>query len=217
MSEDAPLFGEGGTAVSIAGFELRRAIVDDVSHLKRVYAEAFYDDPIVEWMIPDERSRRQRLRRFFAIELRYVALPRGAVWMSTDLSGAAMSTAPGAWRLPLRAFLLEGTTFGRWQHRAGRLAAAMHRRHPRQPSYHFRDIGVLPEQQGRGLGSALMRPTLDRCNREGLPAYLEATSERSAALYERLGFQLIDELRVGGSPPLWLMLRSPQALTPYEA
>jgi GNAT superfamily N-acetyltransferase len=214
MGEDTPPLGKSGTAVSIYGFELRRATVDDVSRLKRVYAEAFYEDPIIEWMIPDERSRRQRSRRFFAIELRHVALARGAVWTTTDLSGAAMSVAPGAWRLPLRAFLLEGTTFGRWQLRAGRLAAAMHRRHPRQSAYYFRDIGVLPEKQGQGLGGALMRPTLERCDREGLPAYLEATSERSAALYERLGFKLTDELRVGGSPPLWLMLRPPQGRTP---
>lgn len=214
MSEGALPSGAGAATASIAGFELRRATVDDVARLKRVYAEAFYNDPIVEWMLPDERGRRRRLRRFFAIELRHVALPRGAVWMSTDFAGVAMTTAPGRWRVPLRALLLEGTTFGRWQHRAGLLAAAMHRRHPRQPSYHFRDIGVLSEKQGRGLGSALMRPTLDRCDREGLPAYLEATTGRSAALYERLGFQLTDELQVGGSPPLRLMIRPPSSGRP---
>jgi len=49
---------------------------------------------------------------------------------------------------------------------------------------------------------------VERCDREGLPAYLEASSERSAALYERLGFEVIDELRVGGSPPLRMMLRA---------
>jgi len=68
---------------------------------------------------------------------------------------------------------------------------------------------VLPEMQGLGLGSALMAPTLERCDRQGLSVYLEASSERSAALYERLGFRLLRELRVGGSPPLWLMLRPP--------
>jgi GNAT superfamily N-acetyltransferase len=214
MGEHARPFDERERPCPSPGFELRRAAVDDVSRLKRVYAEAFYNDPVIEWMIPDESSRIQRSRRFFAIELRHVALARGAVWTTTDLSGAAMSVAPGAWRMPLRAFLLEGTTFGRRQLRAGRLAAAMHRRHPRQPSYYFRDIGVLPEKQGRGLGVALMQPTLERCDREGLPAYLEATSERSAALYERLGFQLTDELRVGGSPPLLLMLRPPLASAP---
>jgi hypothetical protein len=51
-------------------------------------------------------------------------------------------------------------------------------------------------------GSALMRPTLERCDHEGIPAYLEASSERNAALYERLGFQLTTELRVADSPPL---------------
>jgi RimJ/RimL family protein N-acetyltransferase len=63
--------------------------------------------------------------------------------------------------------------------------------------------------QGRGLGSALLRPTLDHCDQESLPAYLEASSERNAALYERLGFQLTNELRIASSPPLRLMLRPP--------
>jgi predicted N-acetyltransferase YhbS len=79
----------------------------------------------------------------------------------------------------------------------------------RKPHYYVRDIGVHPTEQGKGLGGALMRPTLDRCDLQGLPAYIEASSVRSAALYERLGFEHIEELRVGGSPPLWLMLRQP--------
>ena len=85
-------------------------------------------------------------------------------------------------------------------------------RHARElhgPHYYVRDIGVHPDMQGKGLGSVLMRPTLDRCDREGVPAYIEASSERSAALYERLGFRHVKELRVGGSPPLWLMIRPP--------
>jgi hypothetical protein len=53
----------------------------------------------------------------------------------------------------------------------------------------------------------LQQHALERCGRQGLPAYIQASSECNAALYERLGFQLIRELRVGGSPPLRLMLR----------
>ena len=98
-----------------------------------------------------------------------------------------------------RVTLLEGTAFGLHLSRAARLAAAIeyrHARHVREPHYYVRDVGVHPDMQGGGLGSALLRPTLDRCDREGLPAYLEASSERNAALYERLGFQLTHELRV---------------------
>ena len=38
-----------------------------------------------------------------------------------------------------------------------------------------------------------MRPVLERCDREGVPAYLEASSERSMRLYERLGWEFTGE------------------------
>jgi len=195
---------------------LRTANANDVHRLKATLAEAFYDDPIFGWLMPDEQSRLARLRRFFAIQLRHVALTQGRVWTTSDLSGAALSMPPGAWRVPPRAALAQGASFGIRLPQATRLLAAIESRHLREPHYYFADIGVLPAAQGKGLGSALMRPTLDRCDREGVPAYLEASSERSAALYERLGFRLIEELRVGASPSLWLMLRpvSPPTDTP---
>lgn len=188
---------------------MRVATSDDVHRLKDVLADAFYEDPIFSWMMPQDRSRVTRLRRFFAIQLRHVGLPRGRVWTSSDLVGASLSTPPGAWRVPPLAALLQGATFGVCLPRAARLLGAVESRHPRQPHYYFADVGVLPGMQGQGVGSALMGPTLERCDREGLPAYLEASSERSAALYERLGFRVTRELRVAGSPPLRLMLRPP--------
>jgi GNAT superfamily N-acetyltransferase len=188
---------------------LRPATAEDVPRLKAVLSDAFFDDPILGWLMPDETKRRARLRRFFAVELRHIALARGRVWTTNDLTGAALTLPPGAWRVPLRATLLEGTAFGVRLSRAARFGAAMERRHVREPHYYVRDVGVHPDMQGKGLGSALLSPTFERCDREGLPAYLEASSERNAALYERLGFRLAEELRVGDSPPLRLMLRPP--------
>ena len=64
--------------------------------------------------------------------------------------------------------------------------------------------------QGQGVGSMLMQPTLERADSAGLPTYIEASSERSAALYERLGFLHIDVLELPeGGPPVWLMRRPP--------
>ena len=53
-------------------------------------AEAFFEDPIFGWLMPEDTKRLTRLRRYFAIELRHVALARGRVWTSSDLSGAAL-------------------------------------------------------------------------------------------------------------------------------
>jgi GNAT superfamily N-acetyltransferase len=192
--------------------KLRQGSAEDIQRLKTVLAEAFLDDPVFGWLMPEDSKRLERLRRYFGIELRHYALPRGRVWTTSDLAGAALTLPPGAWRAPLRTTLMEGSAFGIHLSRAARIGAAIewrHTRRPRKPHYYVRDIGVHPDMQGKGLGGALLRPTLERCDQEGLPAYLEASSERNAALYERHGFRLVEELRVGGSPPLRLMLRQP--------
>ncbi len=202
--------GSDAAASVLARSGLRRAATEDVNRLKDVMAKAFFDDPIFGWLMPDDAKRAARLRRYFAIELRHLALARGRVWTTNDLAGAALSLPPGAWRAPLRVTLLEGGAFGVHLRRAARLGAAIEWHHVREPHYYVRDVGVLPQMQGKGLGRMLLGPTLERCDRERLPAYLEASSERNAALYARLGFELIEELSVMGSPPLRLMLRPPE-------
>ncbi len=72
-------------------------------------------------------------------------------------------------------------------------------------------IGVAPERQGEGIGGALVQHVLDRCDREGLPAYLEASSARSRVLYERLGFELAGRpLELPDGPRMWPMWREPR-------
>lgn len=57
-----------------------------------------------------------------------------------------------------------------------------------------------------------MRGVLERCDREGTPAYLEASSARSRGLYERLGFTFTGRaVDLPEGPPMWPMWREPQA------
>jgi ribosomal protein S18 acetylase RimI-like enzyme len=81
--------------------------------------------------------------------------------------------------------------------------------HPTEPHWYLPYIGVDPTRQGQGHGSALLERGLSRCARDGLPAYLEASSPRNRALYERHGFQAFAEIQVADSPPLWPMWRNP--------
>ena len=48
-------------------------------------------------------------------------------------------------------------------------------------------------------------------DREGTPAYLDATSVGSKRLYERHGFRAGDPYAPAGGPPLWPMWREPAA------
>ena len=81
--------------------------------------------------------------------------------------------------------------------------------HPSDDHWYLPLTGVDPVAQGRRLGTALLRHALQTCDRDGLPAYLEATSPRNRNLYARHGFRTVEIIQAGTSPPLWAMLREP--------
>jgi GNAT superfamily N-acetyltransferase len=81
--------------------------------------------------------------------------------------------------------------------------------HPTADVWYLPLMGVDLPAQSRGLGSVLLRHVLTGCDRDGLPAYLEATNPRNRDLYARHGFNVVDVVQAGSSPPVWAMLREP--------
>ena len=81
--------------------------------------------------------------------------------------------------------------------------------HPSEPRYYLPFIAVDPNQQRRGVGAAMLAPVLEKCDREGIVAYLEA-DERSRPFHERNGFKVIREVRLPDGPSIWPMERPAQ-------
>jgi ribosomal protein S18 acetylase RimI-like enzyme len=79
---------------------------------------------------------------------------------------------------------------------------------PSEPHWHLAFIGVDPFCHGHGLGAALLTHALERIDAEGSTAYLESTNPRNITLYQRHGFAVTREIRVGSAPPLFPMLRA---------
>jgi GNAT superfamily N-acetyltransferase len=191
----------------------RAASPADIDRLSGALAAAFEDDPVFVWLLPNSTPRLARLRRFFALELRHVVLPAGKAWTADVPCGASLELPPGKWKMPIGAQVAHGRAFlrvfgARLPH-AMALIIKMEHRHIGEPHYYIPYVGVVPNAQGQGVGTTLLRSTLDRCDREGLPAYLEGTSNRNVSLYERLGFEHLGEFTLGSSPPLWPMRRPP--------
>jgi GNAT superfamily N-acetyltransferase len=193
---------------------VRRAGVDDFPLVAESLARAFERDPAWAHLLPDEGSRPERLLVFFRAELTH--LPRGhQVWMTEDRCGAAVWAEPGRWRAPRGTMLAEAAAmrraFGRRLGLAARAQWRAARLHPRAESHwYLHYLGVVPERQGRGLGSRLMAPVLRRCDNDSIPAFLEASTERNGALYERHGFAVSGRFSMPGrGPELRQMWREP--------
>lgn len=196
---------------------VRKATTADAPAIIDAMARAFDDDPVMNWFAAQDEKRAWRIRNMMALSLEKMTLPFGEVYTTEDgILGAAQWTPPGRWRLPLRQQLmmspamLRTVTLRRLRTvMAG--VAATEKKHPHEPHFYLLALGVDPDHQGRGVGSALMQPILERCDREGTPAYLESSKERNVPLYERNGFRVTEEMMIpGGGPKIWLMWRDPR-------
>ena len=55
-----------------------------------------------------------------------------------------------------------------------------------------------------------MAPVLERCDTDGVGAYLESSKESNIAFYSRHGFQVTEEIKLLAGPPMWKMWRDPR-------
>ena len=69
---------------------------------------------------------------------------------------------------------------------------------------------AIPGRQGQGVGAALLRPMLERCDARREPAYLESSNERNLTFYRRHGFDITGEVVTHLGPKAWLMWREPR-------
>lgn len=77
---------------------------------------------------------------------------------------------------------------------------------PDLPHVHLGPIGVAPQAQGQGLGTALMRRHLNYLREEHLPGYLETDRPENVKFYEKFGFEVCHQEEVIGTPT-WYMWR----------
>jgi GNAT superfamily N-acetyltransferase len=184
-------------------------------------ARAFYDDPLFGYFLPDPVTQSRGLLTFMGASV-IDATPFNEIWVAHADGKVACSAVwlpPGAYPRGTRRDLmtnLRGTpTFVRSGRRlagAMKLLGALDKAHHEihEPHYYLAILGTDPLFQRIGAGGAALQPALDRCDAEGLIAYLETQKEENLAYYARHAFELIQKVEVDGVPPVWTLSRRPR-------
>jgi GNAT superfamily N-acetyltransferase len=197
-----------------AGVELVRATAADLDAVARTLGRAFEDDPVMAWLFPDPATRLASVTRFFAYAVEQVHLPHGDIVTAGAMASVAVWEPPGRWKVPLSTTLRGAramvSLLGPRLPRSLRGLSAIESRHTRWPHWYLAIVGTDPEHQGRGLGAAVIRDVLSRCDGDGVGAYLESSKPENVPYYERFGFRVVDEVRLPAGPPVWLMWRHPE-------
>jgi len=93
--------------------------------------------------------------------------------------------------------------------RGFRVMSPWARRDPQRRHWHLGPIGVAPDRQGRGIGSAMLSEFLGMSDAHGSPCYLETDRDRNLPLHQRFGFAIVGEDDILGVRN-WYMWRDPR-------
>jgi len=177
----------------------------DFSQSCNVLGRAFLDQPNVLAMLDGDVIKAEKLlgtgifeliklnRRYNKVWTAYsngimVGVVNVAKWPHCQMSAfEKLRTAPRMMRM-----------LGSSATKALKMMSAWEKQDPKKPHLHIGPIGVIPEIQGKGVGTKLMEACLVEADSENLPAYLETDRERNVPFYEKLGFNVIGEEAILG-------------------
>lgn len=191
----------------------------DVHHADAAAAtllEAFFDDPLLQVVAPDEAVRRRWGAWFMGLPLQY-GLRWGEVWGNDDASAVAVWVPPGSGDMGPGRMLRVG--LARMPFRLGlsgtrRFMRALSATEPfhkmvHGPHWYLVSVGTRTERQGQGLGSELVEVGTSRADAAGVPCYLETGTQSNIDFYAKRGFEIIGQTAFDGYT-LTGMVRQPK-------
>jgi hypothetical protein len=162
--------------------------------------ESFKSNKSVNYVVKQGSNKEKRIRRL--MEYCYDSCQQfGEIYLTTDQNSCALIHFPHKKKITLRGtfndiklILYSIGVFG--VVKAMKREAAIKKNHPKSPFYYLWYIGVLPSQQGAGLGTNLLKIILENAKKNNLPIYLETSEEKNFSWYEKEGFSLYNTLNL---------------------
>src|SRR5262249_41707640 len=191
----------------------------DNERASEALARAFYTDPMMQCLVPDDAKRTHLLPAFFGLVVRY-CLSYGEVYTTSLLEGAACWLTPGNTTPTFARILRTGVyisplDFGlSGLHRILQISAYADAAHARAaPGQHWYlwAPGVQPPHQGQGHGGLFIPFVLGRADGESPAMLLEEENPKNCPFYQKHGFKVMSEGEVTGCRlHIWGMLREPR-------
>jgi ribosomal protein S18 acetylase RimI-like enzyme len=191
--------------------QLRTATLEDLAIIVDTAARSLDAEAMLRWSFGEEGFE-ERIRRHFT-HYDGENARRGWIRVVDDGAGIAVWIPPGA-RKDHEAIGPappggEAEILGDNAERHAAFWGWVGEHEPPEPLLYLSHIGVVPERQGEGLGSALMRDGLAP-RAHYVPTWLETSRVDNVSYYERFGFYTVmDEAAPGGGPHIWFMRRDP--------
>ncbi|MHC1773749.1 MAG: GNAT family N-acetyltransferase [Flexilinea sp.] len=184
-----------------------------------VVSAAFFDYPMFTFYFPDPKKRAWILPWYLENVLN-CALRYGDVYTTAEISGVIFTLPPGHTKISQSEYIQNGflltplllgfRDYVRSQECEKFVADTHEKIMDDRPHYYLWGLTVDPGQKRKGIGTALLRPVIEKADVEKKPIYLETHDEKNVAYYQRMGFSLVrKDMFPKFDLAIWCMLREP--------
>ena len=194
----------------------------DTDWAANILKQAFFTDPLLNYIYGDEIEKPGKLNWFFRVTFRLVALYCDCLSTAEQI-GVLMMLPPdqanmtidkmvrsGLWAAP---FKMGWASFSRMMTFMD-FAEKEHKAATSSDHYYIMTVGVLPERQGAGIGKKLMVKALELVDANPMPCYLETQNQTNFPFYQRFGFDVVSDKEMpNGGLHNWGMLRPKNPIT----
>jgi ribosomal protein S18 acetylase RimI-like enzyme len=198
--------------------------VADLPEYRRIFVDAFSEEPSFRFMLPDEETRKANVAWLVDKKLSLLGRSFHALSTAGEKRGFAWWIPPGR-NAPVN--LLSQLKVGYWKapfqfgpqgflrmYRFGKQESRILRKYLSEPYWVLDVIATDPAHQRSGLGGALMAPIFEKSKAENIPCFVLTHNPRNVRFYEKYGFKkVIEEPVMGpGTPLAYGLERRPGAL-----
>lgn len=164
-----------------------------------IITEAFDDNKSVNYVIKQDRSRVSRIRGLITYSYN-ICKKYGAVFVNKDKNAVAMINLPHKKKFFLFSIsqdvrLILKTIGVVNLPNVLRRESVIKSNHPAMPFCHLWYIGVSKKDQGKGIGTELLKKVISKYEELHLPIYLETSMEENVSWYVKHDFEVYNEIK----------------------
>jgi ribosomal protein S18 acetylase RimI-like enzyme len=180
---------------------MNKANYHDKSRLVDILTQSFKDNRSVNYIIKQDKYKLQRIDELMNYSFK-LGNKFGKTYVSNDRNACAIVIYPDRKRTTSKSmlwdiqFILKSIGIGNIR-KAIKREAAIKKFHPEIPFTYLWFIGTEPSEQGKGIGTALMKKIISESEKLNRPIYLETSTESNIPWYQKFGFKIYQELDFG--------------------
>lgn len=177
---------------------MKKAKYDDKSLVVDILTKSFNTNQSVNYIVKQDEKRMKRIRALmdYSFEVCYMF---GDVFLSNDEKACALVLYPDRKKTTLQSILLDAKlivscvgvkNIKRTLDRESKIKKIQ----PKEKMYYLWFIGVAPENQNAGIGTALLKEVISDSEFQERPIYLETSTLKNLPWYKNQGFRVYHEL-----------------------